>query len=98
MRPQTNSEKKKAKLVPNSDLPQDLLMEYVDFNDLADLFIEYVDLYGWDLHAKRFIELKDCTINLKRTTNCWMLALRYFLKVLEGVMTPNLNNIIANAG
>lgn len=98
MRPRTEAEKKKAKLAPNSDLPQDLLMEYVEFNDLVDLFIEYVALHGWTKHAERFGELKYRTIALKRSTNCWMLALRYFLKVLEGVMTPSTDKIIANAG
>lgn len=97
MRPRTDAEKKKAKVNPNSDLPQNLLMEYVEFNDMVDLFIEYVILYGWTMHAERFMKLKERTINLKRTTKCWMLALRYFILVLEGVMTPSTTHTIPNA-
>lgn len=97
-RPRTESEKKKAKLAPNSALPTDLTMEYVDFNDTTDHFIEYVEfVYGWSVYAERFKALKTRCIKLKVKSNCWMLALRYFVKVVEGVMTETPNGIVPNA-
>lgn len=98
-RPRTEAEKKKAKLTPNSDLPSDFLMLHGKFPDIADLFIEYVGVvYGWTLFAEQFTGLRDITVKLKRKTGCWMLALRYFIKVIEGVMTLTPDGVVPNAG
>lgn len=98
MRPRTEAKRKKAKIAPNSNLPCNLMMPYVEFGDTMDLFILYVKFYGWSTHAEGFESLKKKTIEIKVETECWMLALRYCLMVLEGVMTPNSDKSVANAG
>lgn len=98
-RPRTDAEKKKAKLTPNSNLPNDFLMLNGEFPDICDLFIDYTGIvYGWTLFAEQFTGLRDITLKLKWKTGCWMLALRYFIKVIDGVMTETPEGVVPNAG
>ncbi|EGG01646.1 uncharacterized protein MELLADRAFT_91911 [Melampsora larici-populina 98AG31] len=70
-------------LVPKDEL----LLNYGDWLDHMDLFIRYVDeYYNMPRCAKNFRKHKLNVIEIQRSTSCWMVALRYCIKVRKLVM------------
>ncbi|KAH9807714.1 hypothetical protein DFH28DRAFT_1041408, partial [Melampsora americana] len=65
-------------LVPN----EELLMTYGFWIDAIDLFAKYLEReYERPKAAKMFLRHKENVVMIKRTTKCWMVALRYDMKV-----------------
>ncbi|KAH9813660.1 hypothetical protein DFH28DRAFT_896056 [Melampsora americana] len=68
-------------LVPN----EELLMTYGFWVNAMDLFIRYLEKeYERPKAAKIFLRHKENVVMIKRTTKCWMVALRYDMKVRKG--------------
>ncbi|EGF97677.1 uncharacterized protein MELLADRAFT_84539 [Melampsora larici-populina 98AG31] len=66
---------------------EELLLTYGDWIDAIDLFIRYVEeQYHMKTCAKMLKEHKKNVIEIRRSTGCWMIALRYCMKVRQLVM------------
>ncbi|EGG02694.1 uncharacterized protein MELLADRAFT_91202 [Melampsora larici-populina 98AG31] len=67
--------------------PEELLMTYGAWTDAIDLFIKYLECeYNRPVAAKMFRRHKENVVRIKRSTKCWMVALRYCMKVRLVVM------------
>ncbi|EGG03949.1 uncharacterized protein MELLADRAFT_89776 [Melampsora larici-populina 98AG31] len=83
--------------------PKDkLLLSYGEWMDCIDLFIRYVEeFYHMERTAEMFRKHKANVIDIRRSTLCWMVALRYCIKVRKLVMqnrTKNGKRQMNNAG
>ncbi|EGG08743.1 uncharacterized protein MELLADRAFT_84259 [Melampsora larici-populina 98AG31] len=67
--------------------PEELLMTYGAWTDAIDLFIKYVETeYNRPAAAKMFRRHRDNVRKIRSSTKCWMVALRYCMKVRLVVM------------
>lgn len=57
-------------------------LTYGDFIEMSDLEERYArEIYGLDTYADYVVKHKKIVSDLKKTYNCWMIGLRYHLKV-----------------
>lgn len=57
-------------------------MTYGEFIEMSDLEERYArEIYGLDTYADYVVKHKKIVSDLKKTYNCWMIGLRYHLKV-----------------
>lgn len=57
-------------------------MTYGDFIEMCDLEERYArEIYGLDTYADYVVQHKKIVSDLKKSYNCWMIGLRYHLKV-----------------
>lgn len=57
-------------------------LTYGDFIEMCDLEERYArEIYGLDTYADYVVKHKKIVSDLKKTYNCWMIGLRYHLKV-----------------
>lgn len=60
----------------------ELQLTYGDFIEMCDLEERYArEIYGLETYADYVIKHKKIVSDLKKTYNCWMIGLRYHLKV-----------------
>ncbi|EGG05472.1 uncharacterized protein MELLADRAFT_88021 [Melampsora larici-populina 98AG31] len=83
--------------------PKDeLLLSYGEWLDHMDLFIRYVEeYYNMPKCAENFRKHRQNVIDIRRSTSCWMIALRYCIKVRKLVMQFRLiagKRVMSNAG
>ncbi|EGG07120.1 uncharacterized protein MELLADRAFT_86064 [Melampsora larici-populina 98AG31] len=83
--------------------PKDeLLLSYGEWIDHMDLFIRYVEeYYHMPKCAENFRQHKTNVIDIRRSTSCWMVALRYCIKVRKLVMQHRMVEgkcVMSNAG
>ncbi|EGG01467.1 uncharacterized protein MELLADRAFT_92156 [Melampsora larici-populina 98AG31] len=83
--------------------PKDeLLLTYGDWLDNMDLFIRYVDeYYNMKTCAENFKKHRQNVIDIRRSTSCWTIALRYCIRVRKLVMQFRFKDgkrVMANAG
>lgn len=57
-------------------------LTYGDFTEMCDLEERYArEIYGLDTYADYVVKHKKIVSDLKKTYNCWMIGLRYHIKV-----------------
>lgn len=74
--------KDKSELSKGSLKAQEKLLTYGDFIEMSDLEERYArEIYGLHTYADYVVQHKRIISDLKKTYNCWMIGLRYHLKV-----------------
>lgn len=83
-----HEDEKDSKSKDKSDLSKSSLknlekqITYGDFIEMSDLEERYArEIYGLDTYADYIVQHKKIVSDLKKTYNCWMIGLRYHLKV-----------------
>lgn len=74
--------KDKLELSKSSLKTREKQLTYGDFIEMCDLEERYArEIYGLDTYADYVVQHKKIVSDLKKTYNCWMIGLRYHLKV-----------------
>lgn len=75
-------ERVKTSKLKNSLKTLEKRLTYGDFIEMSDLEERYArEIYGLDTYADYVVKHKKIVSELKKTYNCWMIGLRYHLKV-----------------
>lgn len=75
--------------------PEELTMQFEEWIDCMALFIQYVAEAGWETLAKRF-DGHRLVVMAIRDSYGWMIALRYCVRLRQGVMKETMDNRIKN--
>lgn len=74
--------KEKSETSKNSLKTLEKQLTYGDFIEMCDLEERYArEIYGLETYADYVVQHKKIVSDLKKTHNCWMIGLRYHLKV-----------------
>lgn len=77
-----SKDKTKSAKLKNSLKLLEKQLTYGDFIEMSDLEERYArEIYGLDTYADYVVKHKKIVSDLKKTYNCWMIGLRYHLKV-----------------
>lgn len=75
-------QKDKSEMSKSALKIQETQLTYGDFIEMCDLEERYTrEIYGLDTYADYVTQHKRIVSDLKKTYNCWMIGLRYHLKV-----------------
>ncbi|EGG13193.1 uncharacterized protein MELLADRAFT_86767 [Melampsora larici-populina 98AG31] len=75
--------------------PDELAMQFEEWIDCMGLFIKYVADVGWQTLAERFDGHRLVVMDLRESYG-WMVALRYCIRIRQGVMRESVDNRIRN--
>lgn len=75
--------------------PDELTMQFEEWIDCMNLYIKYVEEAGWQTLAERFMGHMKVVMGL-RDDYGWMVALRYCIRIRQGVMRETIDNRIRN--
>ncbi|EGG02784.1 uncharacterized protein MELLADRAFT_90689 [Melampsora larici-populina 98AG31] len=75
--------------------PDELLMQFEDWIDVMTLFIRYVTDAGWQTLPERFEGHRRVVMEIREHYG-WMIALRYCIRIRQGVMRDTIDGKIKN--
>ncbi|EGG13039.1 uncharacterized protein MELLADRAFT_87028 [Melampsora larici-populina 98AG31] len=75
--------------------PEELTMQFEEWIDCMGLFIQYVADAGWTTLSERFDGHRKIVMGIRETYG-WMVALRYCVRLRQGVMRETIDNRIKN--
>lgn len=75
--------------------PDELLMQFEEWLDSMKLFLRYVEEAGWITQAARFRSHMNIVMDLRDNIG-WMVALRYCIRIRQGVMRVTMDQKICN--
>lgn len=84
-----------VKVYGNEPPMEELTMQYEQWLDAMTLFIKYVRQEGWETQAERFEGHKVVVMELREKIG-WMVALRYCVRVRQGLMRMTVDKKIYN--
>lgn len=75
--------------------PDELTMQFEEWIDCMGLFIQYVAEAGWQTLSERFEGHRTIVMGIQHSY-VWMIALRYCVRLCQGIMRETMDNHIKN--